>query len=120
MNWYGDIAFSEQVEVEPGITEDHPVIKHYYGELTRDSKRDTVSGINTDITLVNILRVVADPYLTDNFHKILYVKHGGSKWRVSSVEETFPTLTLHFGSLYKGEDDANETGTTSEAGRNSW
>lgn len=107
MNWFGNIAFSNQVEVEPGITEDHPIIKQYYGDMSRDSKRDTVGGINPDITLVNILRVVADPYLVDNFHKILYVTYGGSKWRVSSVEANYPSLILHFGSLYKEEEDEN-------------
>ncbi len=108
MNWYGDIAFSNQVEVSPGIWEedqDQPIIKHYYGDLTRDSKRDQLQGINSDIVLVNQLTILADPYLQNSFHKILYVTLSGKKWRVSSVEETYPTITLHFGQLYKEEDN---------------
>lgn len=105
MNWYGDIAFSSQVEVEPGIWEDQPVIKRYYGDLTRDSKRDQLQGINSDIVLVNQLTILADPYLQNSFHKILYVTLAGKKWRVSSVEETYPNITLHFGQLYKEEDN---------------
>lgn len=107
MNWYGDIAFNTQFEVEPGIWETVPVIRHYYGDVTRDSKRDQLQGINNDIVLVNILKVIADPYLMNNFHDILYVTYGGAKWRISSVEATYPELILHFGNLYKEEVDEN-------------
>jgi hypothetical protein len=102
MNWFGHVAFSHQEEVEPGVWEEtEPIIKPYYGDLSRDSKRDTTKGINADITLVNILSIVADPYLSTNFHKILYVTYQGAKWRISSVESQYPNLILHFGELYK-------------------
>ena len=102
MNWYGSIAFSNQVEVEPGIWEEqNPIVKNYWGDVSRDSKREALQGVNGDIVLVNILTVVADPFLTTNFHKILYVTYAGSKWRVSSVESQYPNLILHFGGLYK-------------------
>lgn len=105
MNWYGEIAFNNQVETEPGIYENKPVKRYYYGDLTRDSKRDQLQGINPDIVLVNQLTIVADPYLQNSFHDILYVTLNKTKWRVSSVEETYPTITLHFGQLYKEEDN---------------
>ncbi len=106
MNWFGHVAFSHQEEVEPGIWEEtEPIVKPYYGDLSRDSKRDTVKGVNADITLVNILSIVADPFLSTNFHKILYVTYQGAKWRISSVEGQYPNLILHFGELYKEGSD---------------
>ena len=109
MNWYGQIAFNNQTEVEPGIWEnnDGPIVRNYYGDVIRDSKRDQLQEINNDIVLVNILKVIADPYLMNNFHDILYVTYGGAKWRISSVETTYPELILHFGNLYK-EDEVTE------------
>lgn len=105
MNWFGEIAFSNQVEVAPGIWDDKPVKRKYYGSLSRDSKRDQLQNINSDIVLVDQLTVIADPYLQNSFHKILYVTMAGEKWRVSSVEGIYPSLILHFGSLYKEEDN---------------
>jgi len=112
MKWFGNIAFSNQVETEPGIWEDKPVIRQYFGDLLRLSKRDQLSDqINRDIAVTNQLSVIADPYLLDSFQNILYVEFMGSKWRVSSVEVGYPRLTLTFGNLYKGEEDETTDGT---------
>lgn len=108
MKWYGQIAFNNQTQVEPGIWENNgPIVRNYYGDVLRDSKRDQLQGINNDIVLVNILSVIADPFLINSFHDILYVTYGGSKWKISSVESNYPRLILHFGNLYK-EDEVTE------------
>lgn len=113
MKWFGIIAFSNQVETEPGIWEDQPERRQYFGDLIRISKRDQLSDqINSDIAVTNQLSVIADPYLLDSFQNILYVEFMGSKWRVSSVEVGYPRLTLTFGNLYKGEEDETTDGTT--------
>lgn len=105
MKWYGQIAFNNQTQVEPGIWESgDPIVRNYYGDVIRDSKRDQLQRINNDIVLVNILSVIADPYLINSFHDILYVTYGGSKWRISSVENNYPRLILHFGNLYKEDE----------------
>ena len=34
MKWFGQIAFSNQVEVEPGVWEDNnPIIRDYFGDV---------------------------------------------------------------------------------------
>lgn len=107
MKWYGEIAFSETVETEPDIFETRPVLHKYYGELSKNYKANQGgSTSNQNITLGNELSVLADPFLMEHFHKILYVIFNGSKWRVSSVTEQYPRLILSFGELYN--DDAPE------------
>ncbi|WP_130837527.1 DUF7253 family protein [Lachnoclostridium sp. Marseille-P6806] len=112
MKWFGVIAFSNQVETKPGIWEDRPERRQYFGDIIRNSKRDQLSDqINADIAVTNQLSVIADPYLVNCFHSILYVEFMGSKWRVSSVEVGYPRLTLTFGELYKGDYDEAQNGT---------
>lgn len=105
MKWYGKIAFTEQKDDGTGIWEPVTVERDYYGDAIRNTKRDQVTEINPDITLSNQLSVVADPYLLNSFQTIEYVTFMGQKWRVSSVDVSFPRLTLSFGSLYKEESN---------------
>lgn len=104
MKWYGQIAFAETVETEPDIFETRPVVRTYMGDMTKNYKSNQGgNSINQNITLGNELSVLADPYLQENFHKILYVTFMGSKWRVSSVTEQYPRLILSIGELYNEE-----------------
>lgn len=104
MKWFGQIAFSNQSEVEPGVWEDEPVVRDYYGTLNKVSKKnESTAEINQDIAVTNTLSVIADPFLLDSFQNILYVTFGGAKWKVSSVSVGYPELTLTFGDLYREE-----------------
>lgn len=107
MKWFGKIAFADQVDDGTGIWENKIVERDYFGDILQNSKRNQVTEINQDITVTNQLSVIADPYLLDSFHKILYVTFMGSKWRVSEVQVGYPRLTLSFGSLYN-EEETNE------------
>ncbi len=105
MKWFGKIAFSNQSEVEPGVWEDVPVERDYFGDILKTYKRDNNSSTsNPDLTFSNQLSVVADPFLLDSFDKILYVTFMNSKWKVDSVELQYPRMTLTFGGLYKKDD----------------
>lgn len=106
MKWFGEIMFSNQSETEPGIVEDHPIVRAYMGDVIRNSKRDQLDGqINSNITMSNQLSIIADPYLMNNFQDILCVTFNGSKWRINTVEVKPPRLLLSFGSLYKEDTD---------------
>lgn len=105
MKWFGKIAFTHQEETEDGIWEDTPIVREYYGDIQRLSKRDQLSGINSDLTITNTLSVVADPFLLNSFSDILYVEFMEKKWRVNSVEVGYPRLTMTLGSLYKEDSD---------------
>jgi hypothetical protein len=102
MKWFGKIAFSNQIEKEPGEWVDEPILKDYYGDLLKNYKSSNDSSAsNPDISISNQLSVVADPFLLNSFHKILYVTFMGAKWKVKSVDVQFPRMTLEFGELYK-------------------
>lgn len=102
MKWFGQIAFSNQVETEPGVWEDAPIVRDYFGDVLKNYKRDNASSTsNSDISVSNQLSVVADPFLLNSFHDILYVTFMGAKWRVSSVDIQYPRMTIDFSGLYK-------------------
>lgn len=105
MKWFGQIAFSNQVETEPGVYEDNdPILRDYYGDVIKNYKRDnSASTSNPDISISNQLSVVADPFLLNSFHEILYVTFMGTKWSVSSVDIQYPRMVIDFGNKY-GED----------------
>lgn len=106
MKWFGNIAFSNQVETELHVFKERVVLRQFMGDVVRASKsNDANSDINVNISVSNQLSVVMDPFLQNNFHKILYVDFNGAKWTVSSVEIRDRRLLLSFGKLYNEEEE---------------
>ena len=111
MKWYGEIGFHEEIEEEPGVHVPTVIPKPFYGEVLRNSWRETQGDkINADLHISNKLSVVATPYLQFNFQKIAYVTFCGAKWTVSDVEvdPDRPRLTLSIGPLYLEEEETDE------------
>lgn len=101
MKWYGEIAYRDSEEVEPGVWEDKITVVKKFGDLLRVTKSNQQGDkINSDISVSNQISVVADPILFNSFHKIEYVTFAGAKWRVSTVEVQYPRLVISLGSLY--------------------
>lgn len=94
------------IEEEPeksGIWVEKSLERKYYGNLTKNYKKtETGSQVNDDINISNQLTIVSDPYASDNFHMIGYVKFMGVKWKVTSVEVQYPRLILSLGGVYNG------------------
>lgn len=79
------------------------VERPYYGDVTRNMKRDEVgSGVNDDITIQNDISIIADAYAYQNFHRIRYVTFMGARWKVRTVEVERPRLILSVGGVYNG------------------
>lgn len=104
MKWFGDIAFSTEVEVERGLIENRLIIKQYFGDVIKNTQRDPNNQVNHNFTVNNQLSVVADPFAFGSFHEIVYVTFMGAKWRVNSVDVQYPRLILSIGDLYKEEE----------------
>lgn len=126
MKWCDKIGFREEVEEEPGVWTPTITTRTFYGDILRNSWREqTGAKINEDLSISNTISVVADPFLLNNFHNIVYVSLYGSKWRVSSVEVNYPRLTLSLGELYleeeaeEEEDDDSQDGSSDDAGGDS-
>jgi len=101
--WYGEVGYVRSVEVEPGVYENETTTRNYYGEWARkSSKFQTSGGVNDDKDISAELSILADPYAELHFHSIRYVKFGGVKWKVNSVEPRRPRLILALGGEYNG------------------
>lgn len=99
--WSGKIGFSDQREVEPGIWEDEPIEKSFYGDFYRNAKRASGdSQINEPITVSNQISFIANEYAMENFHRILYATYMGVKWKVTNVEVQHPRLIIELGGEY--------------------
>lgn len=76
--FFGEIGFVTQVQTEPGIWEDKPIEKQYYGDVFREARRfgasDEVLG---SINLSNQISIIADGFLTDNIQNLKYVRWMG-------------------------------------------
>lgn len=58
--------------------------------------------LNDDISVQNIISVVADAYANEHFHAIKYVKWAGGYWKVTSVTVEAPRLLLRLGGVWNG------------------
>lgn len=99
--WFGKIGYAETEETSPGVWKEQIVEREYYGDLIRNTRRlQTADKVNDDITVSNELSIVADPYAMSNFHSIRYAEFMGAKWKISSIEVSYPRLILTLGGLY--------------------
>ena len=99
--FYGAIGFAVTEESSPGVYKETIEERNYYGELIRNTRRlQTSDKLNDDINVANEISIISDPYANQNFHAIRYVEFMGSKWKISSVEVSYPRLILTLGGLY--------------------
>ena len=99
--WFGKIGYAETEEISPGVWKEQIVEREYYGDLVRNTRRlQTADKLNDDMNVANEISIISDPYANQNFHSIRYVEFMGSKWKVSSVEVSYPRLILTLGGLY--------------------
>ena len=99
--WFGKIGYAETEEISPGVWKEQIVEREYYGDLVRNTRRlQTADKLNDDINVANEISIISDPYANQNFHSTRYVEFMGSKWKVSSVEVSYPRLILTLGGLY--------------------
>jgi hypothetical protein len=101
--FYGVIGYSENKETKPGVWEDVISERNYSGDVQRDTRRwQTGENLNDDLTVNNLISIVADPFAYQNFQGIRYVGWMGSFWKITSVEVQRPRLLLTIGGVYNG------------------
>lgn len=102
--FYGAIGYAETVETAPDVFNETIQEHFYYGFITRNTRRlQTSDQVNDDVTVSNVISIVADPYAEQNFHAIRYASFMGTKWKVTSVEVQYPRLLLTLGGVYNGQ-----------------
>ena len=99
----GFIGYGVETEIKPGVWENGPVEKPFYGDLIKNSKRNTNGeGLNDNIVIINQISILADPYAREHFHQIIYVRFMGASWKVTDVTVELPRLILNLGGVYNG------------------
>ena len=101
--WFGKIGYAIQKESEPGIWEDEIVERDYYGDLLTDNrKRQTNNNVLDEITLSNMVSIIADPFAYNNCSCMAYAEIMGARWKISEIEVKPPRLNLTIGGVYNG------------------
>jgi hypothetical protein len=99
----GNIGYAVSTETVPGVWEDVITEKLYYGDIVKNTRRlEAGEGLNSDIKISNIISIVSDPYATQNFFAMRYIKWMGVNWDVINVDVQRPRLILTIGGVYNG------------------
>lgn len=102
MKYHGKVGYFETVETKPGLMEEKLKFYEYYGDVLRNTKRDSsASNINQTITVSNQISIVADPYAREHFFQIRCIEWQGALWSVTEVDAgQYPRLILSLGEIY--------------------
>lgn len=101
--FYGPVGYAVTEETKPGVWEEMFTEHRYYGDITKMSRRYEGSGnLNDNLTINNMISILADAFAFENFSSIRYVEWMGVKWTVTNVEVLPPRLVLTLGGVYNG------------------
>lgn len=102
--FYGKLGYAMTGETKPGVWVDQIIEKDVVGDfLTNRWQVESSGGANDNINVNHTISVVMDPFTTENWHLIKYVKFMGVAWKVKSAEVSYPRIKLTLGGEYNGE-----------------
>jgi len=94
-------GFEVTTQYKRGVTAEVYHEQYYSGDVIRNTRSlQADNKVNEDISISNQISIIADPFVTENFHAIRYVKYMGTAWRVTSVEVQYPRLILSLGGVF--------------------
>ena len=98
----GVVGYAETKETSPGVHIPFITERLAKGDVFKSKKNSESSGNVNDNINVNItISIIADEYANKNFFAIKYVVWKGSRWKVTSVDDSQrPRLVLTIGGLY--------------------
>ena len=98
--FFGKIGYVISKETAPDVWENAVEEVTYRGDVLRNNKRsDNGAKVNDDISLNNLISIVADAFAYSNFASIKYVDWMGVRWKVTNVEIQRPRLILTIGGM---------------------
>lgn len=107
MKIYTNVGYgaSEETSTGSGIWTDTITSRAYFGEVITNSRslEPNVQSLNSNISLVMQISIIADEFAFANFMNIRYIEYAGSLWTVTKVEVKRPRLLLYLGEVYNGE-----------------
>lgn len=102
--FHGKLGYGITGETKPGVWVDQIIEKDVVGDFIKNTRQlENSGGVNDNININNSISIVADPYVTENFHLIKYVKFMGTAWKVRAAEVQYPRIILTLGGEYNGE-----------------
>lgn len=103
--FYGAIGYTVCEEIRPGVWQDRSFERKHYGDVLRNtvSWSNNSDSTNDDLRLNCQFSIVADPFISLNFHSIKYVEYMGAKWKVTTAEPLPPRILLNVGGVYNGK-----------------
>lgn len=102
--FYGKIGYAETTETAPGVWTEVITERNYSGEVLKNTRRwRTGENLNDDLTIDNVISIVADPFAYQNFHAMRYIIWMGASWKITNIEVQRPRLILSIGGVYNGE-----------------
>lgn len=102
--FYGKIGYAIEKETSPGVWTKEVTERVASGDVLKNTRR-LVPGdrVNDNIEVSNSFSILADPFASLNFHKMLYLEWMGALWKITNVEVQRPRLILTIGGVYNGE-----------------
>lgn len=99
----GMVGFVETEETAPGVYTEVSTEKHYKGDILRNTKQmQTGEHLNDDMTVSNLISIIANPYINNNLKSIRYVVWLGTRWKIRNIDVQSPRLILTIGGVYNG------------------
>lgn len=105
MRFSGPVGYGESLETLPGsgVWEDVITEVPYTGDVLRDTRKlEPGNRFTDDLSVNNLISIVADAKAVAHFYKIKYVVWQDVYWIVDSVEVKPPRLLLTLGGVYNG------------------
>lgn len=114
MKFHGLIGFwFETDEIRPGVYRPRIEEKEYFGDILQNYRDwQTAEKQNDNLTVSSRISILSDLYLQENLSSVRYIVWMGVKWKVTKVEITYPTITLHLGGVYNGKEQVTVTRET--------
>lgn len=101
--FFGKVGYAHTVDQGNGVHKEVVTEREYYGDVLNPARRLTDSDkVNSDVEARNMISVLADDYATENIFAIRFVWWGGTRWKVTYVENKRPRLILTLGGVYNG------------------
>lgn len=102
MKFNGKIGFYEgTTETVPSVYK--PVIKElpYKGDILNNVRKfQETQNQNDTLTISNRISILSDLYCIKHWMSIRYVLWNGIKWKVISVDVSYPRVILTLGGIY--------------------
>lgn len=99
--FYGVVGYMTNEETAPGVWGEVITRRNYSGDVIKNTKRfQSGDNLNDDITVNNLISIVADDYAYEHFFALRFVEWMGASWKITNVEVQRPRLILTIGGVY--------------------